>query len=280
MNLISNNYGKQRVRIMKVLRTGARHEVKELEVGVRLEGDFASSYTSGDNSLVVATDTMKNTVQVLAHRHLGPQTEPFALLLANHFLHEYAQVGRVTIETSETGWPRLTVGDQPHNHTFLKDGMKPLAKVTAARGKTPEIVSGLEDLVILKSTGSGFSGFPRDSYTTLPETDDRILATALRAHWTWAVPPADFNAANRTALAAMLRVFATEFSPSVQTTLCSMAGAALAAVPGIAKVALEMPNKHYLRANLAPFGLENPNVTFVPTDEPHGQIEAVVARQP
>jgi urate oxidase len=281
MKLVSQNYGKQRVRVLKVTRTAPRHEVKELEAGVRLEGDFESSYTAADNSKVVATDTMKNTVQALAHGHLGAQTEPFALLLARHFLENHPPVGRVTIDTSERRWSRMTPDGKPHDHAFLGEEGRPTVQVIAARGAAPQVESGISDLLIMKSTGSGFAGYPRDAYTTLPETGDRILATAMRATWRWSSAPAagfDCNAANAAILAAMLRVFAANFSPSVQTTLYEMAAAALAACPQINRVSLFLPNKHYLPVNLKPFGLENPNVSFLPTDEPHGQIEAVIDR--
>jgi urate oxidase len=278
MKLLSNSYGKQRVRVMKVLRAAERHEVKELDVGVRLEGDFDASYTAADNRLVVPTDTVKNTVHVLAHSHLGPQTEPFALLLVQHFLERYPQIERVAVETSECRWLRFAVDGKPHGHTFLGDRARSAAWIVGARGAAAEIDSGVEDLLVMKSTGSGFAGFPKDGYTTLPETNDRILATEIRARWTWKTPPENFNATNAAVLDSMLRVFALEFSPSVQTTLFAMASAALSAFPGISRVSLALPNKHYLRANLLPFDLENPNVTFVPTDEPYGLIEAVVAR--
>jgi len=267
--------------VLKVTRTAPRHEVKELEVGVRLEGDFESSYTSGDNSKVVATDTMKNTVQAFAQRHLGPQTESFALLLARHFLDSHPQVTRVTVDTSERRWARMTPEGQPHNHAFIGEEGRPTVRVISARGASPEIESGIADLLIMKSTGSGFVGYPKDAYTTLPETQDRILATALRGSWRWSTPPlADFdcNAANDFILASMLRVFAANFSPSVQTTLFEMAGAAFVASPQISRISLSLPNKHYLPLNLKPFGLENPNISFLPTDEPHGLIEAVVDR--
>ncbi|HEX4951939.1 MAG TPA: urate oxidase [Thermoanaerobaculia bacterium] len=283
MKLISHNYGKQRVRVLKVLRGlpgrgETRHEVKELEVGVRLEGDFALSYTAGDNSKVVPTDTMKNTVQVLAHRHLGSETEPFALLLARHFLERYSQVERVTIETSERSWTRLTVDGRPHDHAFVGASARPLATVVAARGAEPVVESGIEDLLIMKTTGSGFAGFPRDELTTLPETTDRVFATVVEARWRYRSHPADWNATRAAALDAMLEVFAVPYSPSVQVTLYEMAGAALAACPEIGSVTLALPNKHYLPANLAPFGLDSTGVSFVPTDEPHGQIEATVVR--
>lgn len=278
MKLVAQNYGKQRVRVMKVLRGAPRHDVKEVEFGVRLDGDFAASYTAGDNSRVVPTDTMKNTVHALAHQHLGAQVEPFAALLATHFLDSYPQVSRVTIEASERRWSRLNVGGAPHDHAFAGQEGRLTATVVAVRGATPQLESGVADLLILKSTGSGFAGFPRCAYTTLPETTDRILATSLRGTWRWSTPPADFNAANAALLEAMLGVFAQTYSPSVQATLYAMAGAALDAAPQVAQVSLAMPNKHYLPVNLLPFGLDGTGVSFVATDDPHGLIEATVAR--
>ncbi|HYC71996.1 MAG TPA: urate oxidase [Opitutaceae bacterium] len=278
MKLVAQNYGKQRVRVMKVLRASPRHEVKEVEFGVRLEGDFESSYTAGDNSQVVPTDTMKNTVHALAHQHLGTQVEPFAAFLAGHFLKHYPQVARVTVEASERRWARLAVAGVPHDHTFSGQEGRPIATVAAARGGVAQIESGIEDLVILKSTGSSFAGYPKCAYTTLPETHDRILATRLRATWRWGAAPADFTAANAALLDAMLAVFARNPSPSVQATLYEMAGAALAAAPQVTQVSLAMPNRHYLPANLKPFGLDATGVSFVATDDPHGQIEATIAR--
>ncbi len=278
MKLTAQNYGKQRVRVLKVLRATPRHEVKEVGFGVRLEGDFETSYTAGDNSRVVPTDTMKNTVHALAHQHLGPQTEQFAALLAGHFLKNYPQVSRVTIEASEQRWQRLEVDGQPHDHAFTGREGRPTVLVTAARGGAAVIESGIEDLLIMKSTGSGFAGYPKCAYTTLPETTDRVFATSLRAAWRWSAPPPDFAAANAALLDAMLAVFAKNYSPSVQTTLYEMAGAALAAVPQVARISLAMPNKHYLPANLKPFGLDGTGVSFVPTDDPHGQIEATISR--
>jgi len=226
----------------------------------------------------VPTDTVKNTVTVLAHRLLGRETERFGLDLVRHFLGKYPQVSRVRVEMTERRWSRQTVDGQPHDHAFAAAAGAPFARVVATRGGAEEIESGIGDLLVLKSTGSGFADFPRDEYTTLPETADRILAMNARMAWTYGAPPPDFNAAGAGVLEAMLRVFAQNYSPSVQATLYDMAGAAFAACPQVRRVTLALPNKHYLLANLKPFGLENPNVTFVPTDEPHGQIEAIIDR--
>jgi urate oxidase len=280
MKLSSNRYGKSRVRVLKVLRDGATHTIKELDVSVLLSGDFATSYTSGDNSHVVPTDTVKNTVNVLAKEHLAAENERFALTLARHFLAKYPQVRHVEAEVRERLWDRLAINGAANPHSFsAAQRARPFARVQAT-ADSQRIESGIADLLILKSTQSGFAGFPRCEFTTLRETDDRIFATALTATWTWGTDtePADFAQANAAILAALLEPFALNFSPSVQTTLFQMGEAALAACAEIAEIHLAMPNKHCLLLDLSPFGLENRNEVFVPTDEPHGQIEATVAR--
>jgi urate oxidase len=276
--LIDHEYGKSRVRLLKVFRAGERHTVKELEVSVRLQGDFESSYTSGDNSRVVLTDTMKNTVNVLAQDALGAETEHFAILLARHFLSHYSQVRRATIHIAERCWDRLAVDGVPHLHSFTQARQaRPTVRV-AASADGVVVRSGIEDWLILKSAGSSFQGYPKDEWTTLPETADRILATSLDAVWTWTGEPPDYQAANGAILEAMISPFALNHSPSVQTTLFQMGEAALRGCAEIGQIHLAMPNKHYLPIDLSRFGRENRNEMFLPTDEPAGQIEATLTR--
>jgi urate oxidase len=278
MKLIYHNYGKARVRVMKVTRSAEQHTIKELEVSVKLQGDFDASFTQADNRLVVATDSMKNTVNVFAKEKLGAETEEFGVCLGKHFLETYPQVARVEIGLAEHLWARLSVDGKPHAHSFTEQGTaRPVATVACTRQQTV-VESGVEDLFILKSTASGFENFVRDRFTTLPETSDRIFATKLAAVWTYEKVPAVYSQTNAAILQAMLEVFATNYSPSVQVTLFQMGEAALKVAPEISKVHLTMPNKHCLPINLAPFGLENRHEIFVPTDEPHGQIEGTVAR--
>jgi urate oxidase len=280
MKLTDHRYGKSRVRVLKILRDGATHSIKELEVAVALSGDFDSSYTapSGDNSKVVATDTMKNTVNVLAKRHLGAETERFSVTLARHLIAKYPQVGRAEITTRERIWERLTILGAAHPHSFINaENARPFTRV-AATAQSEEIESGIEDLLILKSTESGFEGYPRCEFTTLPETRDRIFATSLAATWKWSAEPVDYLAANSRIVTALLQPFALNYSPSVQTTLFQMGEAALEACPEISRIHLAAPNKHCLLIDLKPFGEGNENEVFLPTDEPHGQIEATVAR--
>jgi urate oxidase len=278
MKLIHHHYGKAKVHVMKVTRTGEQHSLKELELSVMLRGDFDASYTRADNRLVVPTDTMKNTVYALAREKLGAETEEFGLALGEHFLKTYPQVEQADIGLSERGWERMSVGGEPHPHAFVqKNTARTFAQVACARSES-NVESGIEDLLILKTAGSGFEGYAQDKFTTLTPTKDRIMATKLRATWAYAKRPAKYSAANDNILEAMLAVFAVNYSPSVQTTLFQMGEAALAAALEISKVTLVMPNKHCLLVNLAPFGLDNPNEIFVPTDEPHGQIEGTVTR--
>jgi len=278
MKIVSSRYGKKHVRVLKVLREGARHQVKELDVSCLLEGDFEASFTASDNSKVVPTDTVKNTVIALAHTLLGRENERFGLDLVRHFIGKYPQVRRVRVEMSERRWDRHAIAGAPHDHAFIGGAGSPFACVVAERGGAEVVESGIDDLLVLKSTGSGFIGYPRDEFTTLPETTDRILSMKARMAWTFGTVPPDFNAANEVVVAAMLGVFAANYSPSVQATLHQMAAAAFAASPHVRRVTLALPNRHYLLANLKPFGLDNPNVTFIPTDEPHGQIEATIDR--
>ncbi|HEV2695843.1 MAG TPA: urate oxidase [Verrucomicrobiae bacterium] len=278
MKLIHHNYGKAKVRVLKIMRAGAVHSLKELDVQVMLQGDFDASYTKADNRLVVATDSIKNTVNVLAKQKLGAETEAFGVALGEHFIKTYKHVTRAEVSLVEHCWQRIAVGGKPHNHSFLERGQgKPFAKIIATQ-KSTAVESGIEDLFILKCTGSGFENFLRDEFTTLPETADRIFATKLKATWTYIRKPKNYAKTNGKILDAMLKVFAKNFSPSVQVTLFEMGEAALKAAPEISQIHLAMPNKHNLLINLSHFGLENKNELFVPTDEPHGQIEGTVTR--
>lgn len=275
--LIAHQYGKARVRVLRVLRDGATHRIKDISVTVLLEGDFASSYTSANNSKVVPTDTIKNTINVLAKQHLGDEIERFAIVLGDHFLR-YPQVREARIDISERNWERMEINGRPHPHSFQGGGESRMFTRVIRTRELQILQSGIRDLLILKSTGSGFENYPKDEFTTLRETADRILATSFSATWTFEKLPEIFAETNASILSTMLTVFAEDYSPSAQNTLFQMGEAALAACTEISKIDLAMPNKHCLLIDLSPFGLENKSEVFVPTDEPHGEIEATVAK--
>ncbi len=281
MKVADQIYGKDRVRVLRVVRDASgQHHVYEVTASVSLQGDFSKAYSSDDNSSVVPTDTMKNTVHILAQKSLGPVIEDFALTLAEHFLKKYAHVTKVTIELIGRPWTRFTAPDgKPHPHAFtaMNDFM-PWTHVSMKRDGETAIVSGVKDVLILKSSGSGFVGYPKCDFTTLPETNDRILASSMEATWIFKGVGVNYTKANAVILETLLATFAKEFSPSVQNTIFLMGKATLTAVPEIFEITLSMPNKHYLPINLKPFGIETTNEVFLPTDEPHGQIEATIVR--
>jgi urate oxidase len=278
MALVRNTYGKGRVRVMRIHRNGDQHEVRELTVKVMLQGDFARAYTAKDNSTSVSTDTMKNVVNVVARENLSLPTELFCQAVARRMLDSYAQIDRAIVSGHETKWARLSIGGKAHAHGFTLDSNgKPFAEVTATRAGM-STVSGTDGFTFMKCTGSGWDNYVKDPYTTIAETRDRMAATSMLSSWRWAREPNDFPAANAKILDSMIEVFAGSYSESMQDSLYRMGEAALAAVPEIDEISLAAPNKHYLLINLSPFGLDNDNQVFLPTDEPHGQIECTVGR--
>jgi urate oxidase len=276
--LASNSYGKARIRLVKVIRHGDRHDVKDLTVGVRLEGDFEEAHVAGDNRKILPTDTMKNTVYALAASLRLDQIEQFGIALVGHFLRENPQVSRARVEISERAWGRLPVNGRPHDHAFVDSGTERRTASVTSNGERVSVVAGIEGLQILKTTGSAFAGFLKDPFTTLRETQDRILATTLTAKWTYIKPEVTFGPYWLGVRQALLDTFSIHDSQSVQHTLYAMAEAVLSAYEEIAEITLTMPNRHHLLVDLSSFKLENRNEIFVATDEPHGVIEATVTR--
>lgn len=277
-HLIKNAYGKTRVRLTKISRHEDRHDLKEVTIDIELEGDFEAAYTEGDNSRVVATDSMKNTVYVLARSHPVEHVEGFGLLLARHFLETYKQVASVRISLRERAWKRITTEEGPHPSAFMGvSNEKRTCAVNHSRSDTT-VESGLEDLFVLKTTQSSFTGFVRDEFTTLPEADDRILATSIMAHWKYEPGHHDWNGLHKIVRQAMLETFARHDSRSVQETLYEIGRAALDACPPMAEISIVLPNSHRIPVNLTPLGLDNPNEIFVPTDEPYGTISGTLRR--
>jgi urate oxidase len=276
-------YGKSEVRLVKVSRGSGGdglHDLRDLTVDVMLEGDFDAAYTDGDNAGLLATDTMRNTVYALAKQHPIDDIERFGLHLVNHFLGAATGVTTASVQIVEHPWARLEIGGRRHEHAFQRgNGGKRVATVTAtAGGGEPQIEAGIDDLLVLKTTGSGWEGFLRDRYTTLPETSDRILATVITARWSYRGDGIAFGDAWREVHQTILTSFCDHYSPSVQFTLHRMGRAVLDARPDVERISFSLPNKHHLLYDLARFGLENENEIFHATNEPYGLIEGTVTR--
>jgi len=282
-HLAHQSYGKHRVRVSKVKRPRQSpasqeiHELVEVAVDVELQGSFDPAYTAGDNSMVIATDTCRNTIYVLAKDDPLDSIESFGVTIGDHFLLQYAHVNHVTVRLSGRRWHRLL--DCPHGFIGT-DSETPTAIVTARReiDFATTVHGGIENLMIAKTTQSGFTDFHRDEFRTLADTTDRILATSMSASWTYTRQTRDFIAAREAIRSALLATFINHYSRSVQETLYKMAQAALAATDTIDSITLTMPNKHHIPFNLTPFDRANDNEIFVVTDEPFGFISATVNR--
>ena len=272
-----NRYGKQAIRLVKVVRGAEHHAVRDLTVGVTLEGDFAASYTDADNSLVIATDTMKNTVYAFAPEHLTGSIEAFGLVLGRHFV-EAPQVERATVTIAEHGWERLVGAHGPAPDAFRRSGAATRTAAASVSRGGEAVESGVTDLVVMKTTRSAFSGFPRDRYTTLAETSDRLLATKVTSTWRHAAADVDWETSYAAVLATLLEVFADHHSESVQHSIWLMGRAILDRNPGIDEVRMRLPNLHHWLIDMAPFGGASAGEVFVATTEPHGLIEATVRR--
>lgn len=273
-----NAYGKNAVNLSKIIRHKDRHEFRHVSVNVSLEGDFETAHTLGDNSKVLPTDTQKNTVYALAKEHFTSSIESFGIFLCDHFKSGNPQVTQVKIEITEHCWNRMVIDGKPHSHSFINGGIEKHFTVITRNDPGVTILSGIKDLLILKTTDSGFEGYPRDKFTTLKETSDRILGTQCEVSWNYVSADLDFSELYDQIRARLLKTFSAHKSLSVQHTLYAMGEDILKGFTSVKDITLKMPNKHHLLANLEPFGMENKNEIFVATDEPYGYITGTITR--
>jgi urate oxidase len=266
-----NQYGKAETHVVRVTKRGGTHDIKDLNVTVALAGDFSDTHLTGDNSKVVPTDTQKNTVFAFAHDDVG-EIEDFAIRLARHFVSEFATVYRARATIEELAWSRV------HDTAFVRGGSeKRLAMVTCTDDGT-WAVSGVSGLVILKSTGSEFTGYIKDRYTTLAETQDRVMATSVTARWRYRDTQVDWAKSFADIRRILIETFASKHSLSLQQTLYAMGQAALEAHEEVAEVRIVMPNMHHFVVDLSPFGIANENEVFYAADRPYGLIEGTITR--
>jgi urate oxidase len=282
-----NQYGKAENRVVRVYRDTARHEIRDLNVSTALRGDFRDAHVTGDQAQVLPTDTQKNTCFAFAKEHGVTSPEDYALTLGARFLDVTPAASASRIEVEEYAWDRIEVGGTGHDHAFVKRGGEVRTTVVTQdrSGESPRawVVSGVKDLVVLKSTGSEFKGYLKDEYTTLKETDDRILATSLVARWRYesnaTTDGTDWNKSFDDIRQVMLETFAITYSRALQESLYAMGSAVLEAHPEVAEIKFSAPNKHHFLVDLSPFGLDNPGEVFIAADRPYGLIEASVQRE-
>ena len=283
----ANQYGKAENRVVRVYRDTERHSIRDLNVSTALRGDFEDAHVTGDQAKVLPTDTQKNTCFAFAKKHGISSPEDYAIALGTHFLDAAAPATGAKVGVEEHAWDRIPVAGAGHDHSFVRRGTEVRTCVVTVEGRGDDqqvwVVSGFTDLVVLKSTGSEFKGFLKDEYTTLPETDDRVMATSLTARWrhegTSAARDTDWDKQYVDIKALMMSTFATTHSRALQETLYLMGQAVLEAHPDVAEIKFSAPNKHHFLVDLAPFDLENNGEVFIAADRPYGLIEATLSRE-
>jgi urate oxidase len=277
-----NQYGKAETRLVRIYRDGPVHQIRDLNVSTCLRGEFEAAYLAGDQSRVLPTDTQKNTAYAYAKDRGVGEIEDYALVLARHFADDIEPVHSARVDVDEYCWERITVAGAAHPHAFARTGTEVRTATAVVEGKGSGqqvwVLSGLHDLVLLKSTGSEFAGFLHDEYTTLAETHDRVLATSLTSRWRYLHPDVDWSAAYASVRQILLEQFATVHSLALQQSLWEMGRAVLAAHDEIAEIRLSAPNKHHFLVDLTAFGLKNPGEIFHADDRPYGLIQCAVQR--
>ncbi len=271
--LTANQYGKAENRVVRVVRDTDRHEIVDLNVTSQLRGDFVAAHTEGDNSHVVATDTQKNTVFAFAKGGIA-SPETFLMRLADHFTGEFDWVTGGHWAAEQYGWSRIN----DHEHSFYRSSPETRTAVLVRDGDDTTVISGFHGLTVLKTTQSGFVGYPKDEYTTLQETEDRILATEIATRWRYNTTDVDFNAVYGSVKDTLLTTFTQGYSKALQHTLYQMAEAVISEHDSIDEIKFSCPNKHHFAYDLSFCGLDNPNEVFYAADRPYGLIEATVQR--
>jgi urate oxidase len=273
-----NQYGKAENRVVRIYRDTPRHEIHDVNVSTCLRGDFSAAHLSGDQSEVLPTDSQKQTAYAYAKEKGLTSIEDYGLALARHFVHDVEPVTGARLEIDEYAWERAIVDGAEHNHTWIRKGQEVRTAAVTVDADGEWVIGGLKDLVILKSTGSEFSGFLSDPYTLLEPTNDRVMATSLTAQWRFTSTEVDWEQTYAGVKTQLVRQFALVQSLALQQTLYEMGKAVLETYPSIAEVRLAAPNKHHFIYDLSPFGLENNKEVFNADDRPYGLIQATVTR--
>lgn len=283
ISLGANQYGKAETRVVRIYRDTARHDIVDLNVSTSLRGDFTAAHVDGDQAGVLPTDTQKNTAFAYAKEHGVTSPEDYAMALGARFLDASPKAASAQVRVEQYAWDRIPAGPDGHDHAFTRRGGPVRTAVVTVSGRdagrSVRVVAGLRDLALLKSAGSEFKGFLRDRYTTLADTDDRILATSLVARWRYGdASGADWNKWHESVRATLLDAFAATHSRALQETLYVMGRAVLETSEQVEEIRFSAPNSHHFLVDLSPFGVENNGEVFHASDRPYGLIEASVVR--
>jgi len=277
--LAENTYGSSRIRLLRVSKEQGRHDIRDIGLSIRFEGDFEAAHTSGDNRKILPADTMDNTVYALARQHSIEPLENFGQHLIEHFLTYNPQVRRIVIDASENIWTRLPHGGKPHASAFASGGNEERMCLLSGTRDGTQARAGIRNLAVLKTAKASFQDFKKDPYTTLQDDRDSILSTVIAADWLYSEEDAEFGPLWHAVRKMLLETFAEHESHSLQHTLYAMGDAILGNFENISEIHLSLPSKQFYLADLVPLGMDNPGAVFLPRGEPHATIEATLTKR-
>lgn len=286
-SIVDDSYGKNNVKLLHIKRNGLVHSIQELEVNTELTLATHKDYTEGDNSDIIATDSQKNTVYLLAQKHGVTCPEQLAIVLCRHFIKTYRHVLKVKVYIEQYPWQRIDADGKKHNHAFV---MTPVATrfatATLKREGEIQLEAGLKDLRVLKTTQSAFVNFVNDDYRSLPDAKDRVFSTSVYSRWIYSDININFCKIWDQVKASIMKVFAGPadvgiYSPSVQNTLHITEKLILDNIPEISYIEMVLPNRHYINVDLSkfPVGVATNDTVFMPLDKPSGNIRAALTRK-
>ncbi len=275
----ASSQGESRVRVLRVIRHGDRHDARDLSVACRFEGSFAAAFREGRPDGVLPGETLKNIVYGVARDRGGDDIELFGLALCQRLLSEHAQLARVRVEVDERRWTRLEAGGRAQGQVFTAGSAERRTAAVTSNGTQTAVVSGIEDLVLMRTSGL-VEGDRRDAdQTGTTDGVQRLLVATLSARWTYTSADVTFASYRQGVRATLVDTFAWHASRSVQHTLYNIADVVLASYQEIADITLALRERPYRPADLFTTGLDNPDELFVALDEPLGVVEVTVERE-
>ena len=274
-----STHGESRVRMLRLVRRGDRHDPRDLTVSLRFEGDFGGAFREGRPAGVIPGEALKTLVHTCARQHATGEIESFGLELCRRLLETHPQVAKVRAEVTEQPWLRMEVGGKAQGQAFVLGGPEQRGAAITSNGTQIAVVSSIDNLTVMRTSGFMPS---RPSAATDDVGDEGLpplVVGALNIRWTYSTPDVTFGAYRQGVRSVVVETMALHASRSVQYTLYAIGDVLLASYPEISVVSLAMHERPYRPVDLFHANVENPDDLFVAVEEPVGVVEVTLERE-
>lgn len=276
--LSSHSYGASHIPLLRITRRGDRHDLRDLVIGVGVEGDVADAFTRGDNALLLPSDTLRNTAHAIARDETLAEIEHIGMALAGHFMSHQPQFTRVRIDLAEQPWARLPVGGRAQGQAFTTSNSERRTAVVTSNGSRMSVVAGLDDFTIMKTGGAAFEGYLADQFTTVASAPERVLSVTAAASWTYVHDEVPFGVTWHAIRQLLIEAFVEHHSRSAEHTAHAMADMVLASYVDVGDVTVRLRQRSLPLVELEKFGIENGRVLFQPEEAPELTADVTLSR--